>query len=66
MLSFYLTLGKDGVEKFLIAVLPTTYEDQVLSLYGNVRRKIGRWLEGQVFLSLGMGVLVFVGLWLLA
>ncbi len=65
MLSFYLTLGKDGVEKFLIAVLPTTYEDQVLSLYGNVRRKIGRWLEGQVFLSLGMGVLVFVGLWLL-
>lgn len=65
VLSFYLTLGKDGVEKFLLAVLPTAYEEQVLDVYINVRRKIGRWLEGQVFLSLGMGVLVFLGLWLL-
>ena len=65
VLSFYLTLGKDGVEKFLVAVLPPAYEDQVLSIYTIVRRKIGRWLEGQVFLSLAMGVLVFLGLWIL-
>jgi len=65
VLSFYLTLGKDGVEKFLIAVLPATHEDQVVSLYAIVRRKIGRWLEGQIFLSMAMGVLVFLGLWLL-
>lgn len=65
VLSFYLTLGKDGVEKFLTAVLPAAYEDQVLSIYTSVRRKIGRWFEGQVFLSLAMGVLVFLGLWLL-
>src|SRR3990172_3049225 len=65
VLSFYLTLGKDGVEKFLLAILPATYEAPVLNTYGIVRRKIGRWLEGQVFLSLAMGILVFMGLWLL-
>lgn len=65
VLSFYLTLGKDGVEKFLVTVLPSAYEDQVLAVYTTVRRKIGRWLEGQIFLSLAMGVLVFFGLWLM-
>ncbi len=65
VLSFYLTLGKDGVEKFLVTVLPSAYEDQVLAIYTTVRRKIGRWLEGQIFLSLAMGVLVFFGLWLM-
>lgn len=65
VLSFYLTVGKDGVEKFMLAIMPQAYEAHILSLYLTVRRKIGHWLEGQVFLSLGMGLMVFVGLWLL-
>ncbi|MBI2075409.1 MAG: AI-2E family transporter [Candidatus Harrisonbacteria bacterium] len=65
VLSFYLTVGKDGVEKFLLAIIPQAYEAQVLSVYLTVRRKIGHWFEGQVFLSLGMGLMVFLGLWLL-
>lgn len=65
MLSFYLTVGRDGVEKFLLAIMPQAYEAQVLTIYSTVRRKIGHWLEGQIFLSLGMGLMVFLGLWLL-
>lgn len=65
ILSFYLTVGQDGVEKLIIAVVPHTYEDYALDLYFRVRRKIGRWLKAQVVLSLVMGVSVFVGLWLL-
>ncbi len=65
VLSFYLTLGRDGVEKFLLAIVPEAYEDAVLNTYTSMRKKIGYWLEGQVFLSFGMGVLVFLGLWLL-
>lgn len=64
-LSFYLTLGKDGVEKFLLAILPATYEAKVINLYRRVARKIGRWLTGQLFVSLVVGVLVFIGLWAL-
>lgn len=65
VLSFYLTLGRDGVEKFLIAILPQTYEMEVVNVYTKVRIKIGRWLSGQLVLSFAMGVLVFLGLWIL-
>jgi predicted PurR-regulated permease PerM len=65
VLSFYLAVGRDGVEKFLVATLPSSYEDYVLDLYGRIRRKIGHWLKGQLVLSLVVGIVVFIGLWLL-
>jgi len=63
--SFYLTISHDGVKKFLITILPTTYEAGALKLYKRVRRKIGRWLQGQLILSLLVGLAVFIGLELL-
>ena len=65
VLSFYLTIGRDGVEKFLTAILPSTYEAKALHIYKRVSRKIGRWLTGQLFISLIVGIVVFVGLLLL-
>ena len=65
VLSFYLTVGKDGVERFLVTVLPSIYEEKAVDLYYRIRRKIGRWLTGQVILSVAVGILVFLGLWLL-
>lgn len=65
VLSFYLTVGKDGVEKFLVTVLPTIYEPKVLDLYGRIKKKMGQWLAGQVLLSVAVGALVFLGLWIL-
>ena len=62
VLSFYLTVDRDGVEKFLKAILPVAYEDRVLGVYYNTRSKIGRWLYGQVLLSLSIGLAVFIGL----
>ncbi len=64
-LSFYLTVGRDGVEKFLLAILPAAYEERALRLYTRVGRKIGRWLTGQLFISLVVGLATFLGLWLL-
>ncbi|MDO8442926.1 MAG: AI-2E family transporter [bacterium] len=65
VLSFYLTVDRDGVEKLLRAVLPPSYEEQILSIYFRTRYKIGKWLEGQILLSLSVGVAVFIGLSLL-
>lgn len=65
VLSFYLTVDRDGVENFLRAILPPGYETMVLSVYERTRHKIGRWLQGQIFLSLSIGVSVFLGLWIL-
>lgn len=65
VLSFYLTVGQDGVERFILGVVPPLYEDYALDLYFRVRHKIGRWLKGQLILSVIVSIIVFIGLWLL-
>lgn len=65
VLSFYLTVGQDGVEKFILATVPSAYEDYALDLYFRVRHKIGKWLKAQVILSVIVAISVFIGLWLL-
>jgi len=63
VLSFYLTVDRGGVEKFLRAVMPPGYEEKFLEVYFRTRHKIGQWLYGQIFLSLSVGVAAFLGLW---
>lgn len=65
VLSFYLTIGRNGVEKFFLTVIPETHHVITIQIYEQVRHKISRWFMGQLFLSLIIGVLVFVGLSLL-
>jgi len=65
VLSFYLTVGKDGVERFLIAILPAAYEAKVVDLYSRIKHKMGRWMAGQIFLSFLVGFAAFLGLWIL-
>jgi len=65
IISFYLTISQDGVGKFLRAILPEKVEDAVLRTYYRSKQKIGRWFQAQILLSLTVGTLVSLGLWLL-
>jgi len=65
ILSFYLSVSRDGVEKFLRAILPLTWEEYVIDVYIRVRRKMGLWLQGQLVLSLAVGATTFIGLLIL-
>ncbi len=65
ILSFYLTVGQDGVENFLVSILPASQEEVAVDLYLKTRRKIGQWLKGQVLLSMIVGLVVFIGFWIL-
>ena len=62
VISFYLALYRDGIENFLRAILPLSYENYVIDVFYRTRKKIGKWFEGQVFLSLIIGILTSVGL----
>jgi len=62
VVSFYLTIGRDGVERFMQAVLPYRFHHGVLMVYGRIREKISHWFAGQIFLSLVVGTAVFIGL----
>lgn len=65
ILSFYLTISRDGVEKFLRAILPKTHEDYTVNMYLRVRQKLGLWLKGQLILSFSVGLITFLGLLIL-
>ena len=65
VISFYLTIGRDGVERFLITILPMAYQPPVLSIYERTRKKISHWLVGQLFLSLIIGITTYIGLLIL-
>lgn len=63
--SFYLTLSRDGIPRFIKAVFPADYEEGALRIYERSRRKIGLWFRTQMLLSLIMGVLVWIALLIL-
>ena len=62
VLSFYFSVQKDGVSNFLRIVTPLKHESYVIDLWRRSQRKIGRWLQGQLLLSLLVGILVYLGL----
>mgnify|MGYP001583023894 CR=1 FL=1 len=65
VLSFYLAVQEDGVEKFLRIVVPRKREDYVLDLWKRTQTKIGLWMQGQLILAIVVGLLVYLGLMIL-
>jgi len=65
ILSFYLTVDRAGVEKFLRAVLPLTHEEYIIDIYLRTRKKMGLWLRAQILIMITVGILSFVGLLIL-
>jgi predicted PurR-regulated permease PerM len=62
VLSFYLALQDTGVEDFLRLVTPPKQEQYVVSLWHRAQKKIGQWMQGQLILSLLIGVTLYLGL----
>ena len=65
VISFYLSVMKNGIQNFLAAIVPERYEEYIADLWRRVEIKVGLWLQGQMLLALIVGLLVFVGLTLL-
>jgi predicted PurR-regulated permease PerM len=65
VISFYLSVMKNGIENFLAAIVPERYEAYITDLWRRVEVKVGLWLQGQLLLALIVGLLVFIGLTLL-
>ncbi len=62
VLSFYFALQDTGVDDFLRLVMPSAYEDYSVDLWKRAQKKIGRWMQGQILLSVIVAVLVYLGL----
>lgn len=62
VLSFYFAVQETGVDDFLRVVTPVKHEKKVLDLWHRSKAKIGKWMQGQLMLSLIVGILVYLGL----
>ncbi len=65
VISFYLSVEKNGTERMLRIILPKIYEQPVIKIFHRFKIKIRLWLVAQLGLSLAVGSLVTLGLWLL-
>ncbi len=65
VLSFYLAVQEDGVAAFLGVVAPQRHEAYVIGLWKRTQKKIGYWMQGQIFLAFLVGLLVYLGLMIL-
>ncbi|MBI5406040.1 AI-2E family transporter [Candidatus Kaiserbacteria bacterium] len=62
VLSFYFALQDTGVDDFLRLVMPVKYEEYSVDLWKRSQKKIGLWMQGQILLSVIVGILVYLGL----
>lgn len=62
VVSFYLSINKDGIDSMLRIFTPMKYEEMVISIWHRVQKKIGSWFRGQLILALILAVLTYGGL----
>lgn len=65
VISFYLTVKDQGIKGFIESLLPERHRAPVSNLIERTQRSLARWLTGQLSLGLIVGVLVFIGLFIL-
>lgn len=65
VLSFYFAIQETGVEDFIRLITPSKHENYAVDLWIRARKKIGQWMQGQLLLSLIVGVIVYLGLLIL-
>ncbi|MDF1497758.1 MAG: AI-2E family transporter [Patescibacteria group bacterium] len=65
VISFYLVVEENGVEKFVQTLIPSESRPQALRIIRKVEIKLGKWFVGQLFLGFIVGFLSFVGLTIL-
>lgn len=65
VLAFYFTLQEKGVENFFRILLPKKYEERIISVFEKSNVRIGHWFQGRLILSLVVGLISLLGLYLM-
>ena len=64
-IAFYMSVQEKGIKKFSASLMPEEHRGYASSLVDRIQFKMGRWLQGQLFLMLVIFVLDYVGLLLI-
>lgn len=63
--SFYLTFDATVLERVIKAIVPSAQEKGALTLFNNFKKRIRKWFSAQLLLCLIVGLVVWLGMWLL-
>ena len=63
--SFYLSLDRREVERFLTDITPAAHRAYISDLWGRIQRRLGNWMQAQFIFAVFMGTSVFVMLTIL-
>jgi predicted PurR-regulated permease PerM len=64
-MTFYLSVKEEGMEKFIISVTPKKYQQYIISMADQMKKKIGKWLQGQALIMLIIFIFDFLAFSLL-
>lgn len=65
VISFYLVLQGPHLKRDFLRLMPGRYQERVSRLTNRVQKKLRRWLYGQLFLCFVVGVMTFIGLYVM-
>ncbi len=65
VMAFYMVVQEEEARQWLKNIVPEDYQHLAASLVARVQEKFGRWLIGQLALSLIVGTIYYIGLRLL-
>lgn len=62
VITFYLVAEEDGMKRFIRNIVPWKNQPYAMQLINKIQGRMGYWLRGQLFLSLIVFSLVYLGL----
>ncbi len=62
VITFYLVAEEDGMKRFIRNIVPWQNQPYAMQLINKIQNRMGYWLRGQLFLSLIVFSLVYLGL----
>ncbi len=62
VLSFYLLMDQEGVQKSIASLFAPSARQKALKTINKVEDKLGAWLRGQIILSVFIGVITWISL----
>lgn len=65
VITFYMTIEEDGLKKFVRSLAPVHFQPYLVQKTNRIQAKMGAWFRGQLVLMLIIGVLSFIGLFIL-
>lgn len=65
VITFLMAVDERGIDNFILSLFPTRHADYIRQKSSAIKEKMGYWLRGQVVLCLVVGLLVYIGFFII-